>query len=101
MKIRSQQPRSGGIGVSRGRKPAVKWENNGAAERRHWLRHSLFRPAFRVPLYFAFGAEVRDLSGEGGFLFWLADAAPKACPEPVEGCRSTRAFADTASQKLL
>ena len=31
-----------------------------------------------MPFYFAFAAEVRDLSGESGFLTWLADAALKA-----------------------
>jgi len=31
-----------------------------------------------VPLRFAFAAEIRDLSGESGFLFWLAGAALKA-----------------------
>jgi len=46
-----------------------------------------------VPLCFAFAAEVTDLSGESGFLFWLTDAALKG--------RSTRSLADTASQKLL
>ena len=62
MKIRSQQPRSGGIGFSRGRKPAVKWKNNAAAEpgsplraafarngveeRRYRLQHSPFKARF-------------------------------------------------------
>jgi hypothetical protein len=108
IKIRSQ-PRSGGIGVSRGRKPAVKWKNNGAAqpgsplraafarngveERRHRLRDSLFRPAFPGALYFAFAAEVRDLSGESGFLFWLADAALKRS--------STQTSADAPTVELL
>jgi len=41
---RSKSGRSSRIAaalVSRGRKPAVKWENNRAAQRRHRLRHSL------------------------------------------------------------
>ena len=45
-----------------------------------------------VPFYSAVAAEGRDLSDESGFLFWLADAALNR--------RSTRTFADTASQKL-
>jgi hypothetical protein len=51
------------------------------------------RPRFRVPLCFAFATEVRDLSGESGFLFWLADAALKR--------RSTRTSANTPTVELL
>ena len=64
---RASQPRSGGIAVSPGRKPWVKWKKdraaepgsplraalarNGAEERRHKSRHSLFRSRVQA-LYF-------------------------------------------------
>jgi hypothetical protein len=60
---------------------------------RHTRVERAFRPAFPGAPYFAFAAKVTDLSGESGFLFWLADAALKR--------RSTRTSVDTLTVELL